>query len=79
MLKFEDIERPLKGETIVENLSSDFHLSRELKVLLQCFPPPSYDQYTQLYIASRNMCSFVYPTGHDWTHIARYKGKHPHS
>jgi hypothetical protein len=58
--KFQRMVDTLRGQTIVDILIDDFYLLWKIKRLFS--NPPTYEKYTELDIAFRQMKSFGYPS-----------------
>jgi hypothetical protein len=62
--KFKGMADSLRGKTIMDLLTHDFYLPWEIKNLFS--NPPTYERYTKLDIAFKQMRSFQYPSRETW-------------
>ena len=51
--KFQDMEKKLKGEVVIEKLKYDFHLLNQFQLIKSTLPPLSCESYVELEILSR--------------------------
>jgi hypothetical protein len=62
--KFQNMTNTLRGQTIVDLLIDDFYLLWQTKNLFS--HAPTYEKYTKLDIAFRQMKYFSYPSDATW-------------
>ena len=65
--KFQDMEKEMKGEVIIEKLKYDFHVLNQLQVIKLTFPPLSYVACVEIDILSREMMDYEIPSKVFWT------------
>ena len=69
------LEKSLKGQIIMDKLSNNFDLLTNLKIILKNRHPPSYSQYIELDVLSREMMDYACPTRVEWRSIYKYGNK----
>jgi hypothetical protein len=74
---FKDVSGPIRGKLIYEDLSNKFMFLSTITNLYQNLLPASFDLYTKLDIAARNMTYFKYLEGNEWHQIAKLRSKDP--
>lgn len=76
--KFNDMEKHLKGQTIVDKLSDDFELLFYFKEIKNNLPPPSYMLSMELEFMTREMVSFEYLMANSWMNILKFRMRRLH-
>ena len=71
-VKFQDMEKGLKGEVIIDKLSDDFHVLNQFQLIKSTLPPISYVSRVELQLLSREMMDYEIYSIIFWTKIERF-------
>ena len=69
--KFEDLEKGLKGNTIVDKLTNDFKILSQFRTIKSCLPPISYASYVELEVLIKEMVDYDIPSKSQWKEVER--------
>ena len=69
--KFENMEKGLKGEVIVNKLSDDFYVLGQFQVIKSNIPPISFTSCVELQVLLREMVDYEIPSQNCWNQVAR--------
>lgn len=67
--KFSDLEGILKGDTIIDLLTSEFQMLKYIRSIFDNLPPPSYERHANLDIVHKKTKNHKYPMGKQWNNI----------
>ena len=65
-VKFQDLEKGLKGEVIIDKLNNDFHVLNHFHLIKLTLPPISYVSCVELELLSREMMDYEIPSIMFW-------------
>ena len=71
-VKFQNMEKGLKGEVIINKLNDDFHVLNQFHLNKSTLPPISYVSSIELELLSRQMMDYEIPSRIFWTEIERF-------
>jgi FtsZ-binding cell division protein ZapB len=69
--KFEDLEKGLKGNTIVDKLTNDFEILSQFRTIKSCLPPISYASCIELEVLIKEMVDYDIPSESQWKEVER--------
>ena len=69
---FQDMEKGIKGEVIIDKLNDDFHVLNQFKLIKSTLPPISYVSCVELELLSREMMDYEIPSRNFWIEIERF-------
>ena len=70
--KFEDLEKHLQREAIVNKLSNDFNILDQFKVIKSNFPPISFSSCVELKVLVKEMMEYEIPPQNCWDQIDKF-------
>lgn len=70
--KFEDMEKGLKGEVIINKLSDDFSILDQFQVIKTTLPHIFYTSSVELEILSIEMEHYEIPSQASWKEVERF-------
>ena len=71
-VKFQDMEKNLKGEVVIEKLKHNFQVLNQFQLIKSTLPPISYESHVELEVLSREMMDFGIPSRVFWIEIERF-------
>lgn len=69
--KFEDIEKGLKGEVIINNLSNDFNILDQFQVIKSNLPLISISSCVELQVLLREVMDYEIPSQSCWDQVKK--------
>ena len=65
-IKYEDLDGPLKGIVIGDQLTREFDLWTSIKHIIENLPHISYENFTNFYLVLDSMRTHKYSIGDEW-------------